>query len=77
MLPPAIVTTNERRVDGRGPPMALHTTPRTIGSASTVDARDVATGDSDASLMAALLRREPAAAETLYTRYASRIYGLD
>lgn len=56
--------------------MARHTTPRTIGSASTVDARDVATGDSDASLMAALLRREPAAAETLYTRYASRIYGL-
>jgi RNA polymerase sigma-70 factor (ECF subfamily) len=32
--------------------------------------------DVDASLMAALMRREPAAADALYTRYASRIYGL-
>ncbi len=33
-------------------------------------------GEADARLMAALLRREPAAADALYARYASRIYGL-
>src|SRR5574342_1153462 len=32
--------------------------------------------EADARLMAALLRKEPAAADALYTRYASRIYGL-
>jgi RNA polymerase sigma-70 factor, ECF subfamily len=32
--------------------------------------------EEDASLMAALLRKEPAAADALYARYASRIHGL-
>ncbi len=38
--------------------------------------RDTVPRDADASLMVALLRKEPAAADALYTRYASRIYGL-
>jgi RNA polymerase sigma-70 factor (ECF subfamily) len=38
--------------------------------------RDLAPGATDASFMTALLRREPAAAEALYARFASRIYGL-
>jgi RNA polymerase sigma-70 factor, ECF subfamily len=32
--------------------------------------------ETDASLMASLLRKEPAAADALYARYESRIYGL-
>ena len=32
--------------------------------------------EADASLVAALLRKEPGAADALYARYASRIYGL-
>jgi RNA polymerase sigma-70 factor (ECF subfamily) len=32
--------------------------------------------DAEAGLMAALVQKEPEAAETLYARYASRIYGL-
>src|SRR5512132_1986983 len=58
--------------------MALLTTPRapsqTLGKGRT--RRDTVPRDADASLMAALLRKEPAAADALYTRYASRIYGL-
>ncbi len=38
--------------------------------------RDETPSEADARLMAALLRREPAAADALYARYASRIYGL-
>jgi RNA polymerase sigma-70 factor (ECF subfamily) len=38
-------------------------------------ARDDGSRDADASLMAAFLRREPAAAAALYAKYASRIYG--
>jgi RNA polymerase sigma-70 factor (ECF subfamily) len=38
--------------------------------------REMAPEQTDASLMAALLRQEPAAANELYTRFASRIYGL-
>jgi DNA-directed RNA polymerase specialized sigma24 family protein len=37
---------------------------------------DTVPREADASLMVALLRKEPAAAEELYARYASRIYGL-
>jgi RNA polymerase sigma-70 factor, ECF subfamily len=37
---------------------------------------DATPSEGDASLMAALLRKEPSAADTLYARYASRIYGL-
>jgi RNA polymerase sigma-70 factor, ECF subfamily len=44
--------------------------------ASERNRRDEAPRMTDASLMAALLRQEPAAAEVLYARYASRIYGL-
>jgi RNA polymerase sigma-70 factor, ECF subfamily len=39
-------------------------------------ARDAASKDRDHELMAAFLRKEPAAADALYGRYASRIYGL-
>jgi RNA polymerase sigma-70 factor (ECF subfamily) len=38
--------------------------------------RDATPGEANASLIAALLRREPAAAQALYARYAPRIYGL-
>jgi RNA polymerase sigma-70 factor, ECF subfamily len=38
--------------------------------------RDATPRETDARLMAALLRKEPAAAEALHARYASRIYGL-
>jgi RNA polymerase sigma-70 factor (ECF subfamily) len=38
--------------------------------------RDEAAREADARLIAALLRKEPAAAEALHARYASRIYGL-
>ncbi|HEY2940442.1 MAG TPA: hypothetical protein VGJ27_11565, partial [Gaiellaceae bacterium] len=38
--------------------------------------RDATPREADASLMAALLRQESAAADALYARYASRIYGL-
>jgi RNA polymerase sigma-70 factor, ECF subfamily len=38
--------------------------------------RDATPSEADASFMAALLRKEPAAADALYARYASRIYGL-
>jgi RNA polymerase sigma-70 factor (ECF subfamily) len=38
--------------------------------------RDATPREADARLMAALQRQEPAAAEALYGRYASRIYGL-
>jgi RNA polymerase sigma-70 factor (ECF subfamily) len=38
--------------------------------------RDMVPRDGDASLMVALLRKEPDAADALYNRYASRIYGL-
>jgi RNA polymerase sigma-70 factor (ECF subfamily) len=37
---------------------------------------DMAPEETDASLMAALLRKERAAADELYARFASRIYGL-
>src|SRR6266508_4100461 len=58
--------------------MALLTTPNAprqfLGKGRT--RRDAVPRDADASLMVALLRKEPAAADALYTRYASRIYGL-
>jgi RNA polymerase sigma-70 factor (ECF subfamily) len=58
--------------------MALLTTPKapgqTLGKGWT--RRDTVPRDADASLMVALLRKEPAAADALYDRYASRIYGL-
>ena len=58
--------------------MALLTTPNAprqfLGKGRT--RRDAVLRDADASLMVALLRKEPAAADALYTRYASRIYGL-
>jgi len=38
--------------------------------------RDATRREADASLMASLLRKEPAAADALYARYAPRIYGL-
>jgi RNA polymerase sigma-70 factor, ECF subfamily len=38
--------------------------------------RDATRRGADASLMASLLRKEPAAADALYARYAPRIYGL-
>lgn len=38
--------------------------------------RDATRREADASLMASLLRKEPIAADELYARYASRIYGL-
>jgi RNA polymerase sigma-70 factor (ECF subfamily) len=37
---------------------------------------DAVPREADASLMASLLRKEPAAADALYARYESRIYGL-
>jgi RNA polymerase sigma-70 factor (ECF subfamily) len=58
--------------------MALLTTPKapsqTLGKGRV--RRDTVPRDSDASLMVALLRKDPAAADALYDRYASRIYGL-
>jgi RNA polymerase sigma-70 factor (ECF subfamily) len=58
--------------------MVLLTTPKaprqSLGTGRT--RRDTVPRDADASLMVALLRKEPAAADALYTRYASRIYGL-
>ncbi len=58
--------------------MALLTTPKAQGPSLARERtrRDAVAKDPDASLMAAFLRKEPAAAEALYTRYASRIYGL-
>jgi len=58
--------------------MALLTTPNTPRQflAKGRTRRDAVPRDADASLMGALLRKEPAAADALYTRYASRIYGL-
>jgi RNA polymerase sigma-70 factor, ECF subfamily len=40
------------------------------------DVAVVEPGEADANLMAAVLRKEPAAADAFYARYASRIYGL-
>jgi RNA polymerase sigma-70 factor, ECF subfamily len=58
--------------------MALPITPKapsqTLGKGRTRP--DTVQRDADASLMVALLRKEPAAADALYNRYASRIYGL-
>jgi RNA polymerase sigma-70 factor (ECF subfamily) len=41
-----------------------------------LDRRDATSPNPDATLMASLMRKEPAAAAALYARYASRIYGL-
>jgi RNA polymerase sigma-70 factor (ECF subfamily) len=58
--------------------MARFTSPRALGPsvARERNPRDATATEADASLMAALLRKEPAAADALYARYASRIYGL-
>jgi RNA polymerase sigma-70 factor (ECF subfamily) len=58
--------------------MALLTTPKAPGPSLAGEGshRDPMPREADASLMAALMRKEPAAADALYTRYASRIYGL-
>src|SRR5512132_1946067 len=58
--------------------MARFTSPRALGPsvARERNPRDATATEADASLMAALLRKEPAATEALYARYASRIYGL-
>jgi RNA polymerase sigma-70 factor, ECF subfamily len=58
--------------------MELLTTPKAIGpplgrGRTRADARPT---DTDADMMDAFLRKEPAAADALYARYASRIYGL-
>jgi RNA polymerase sigma-70 factor (ECF subfamily) len=44
--------------------------------ASDRNRRDATPREADAKLMAAVLRKEPAAADAFYVRYASRIYGL-
>jgi RNA polymerase sigma-70 factor (ECF subfamily) len=58
--------------------MALFTTAKALGPSLAREGsnRDPMPRDADASLMAALMRKEPAAGDALYTRYASRIYGL-
>lgn len=58
--------------------MALRTTPKTVGPSSDRGRTrpEVVQGDTDASVMGAFLRNEPAAAEEFYDRFASRIYGL-
>jgi RNA polymerase sigma-70 factor, ECF subfamily len=58
--------------------MALLTIPKAPRQSLGKDRTSIDTGprDEDASLMVALLRKEPAATEELYARYASRIYGL-
>jgi RNA polymerase sigma-70 factor (ECF subfamily) len=50
-------------------------TPEPSSAAKRTD-RDATPRETDARLVAALLRQEPAAADALYARYASRIYGL-
>jgi RNA polymerase sigma-70 factor, ECF subfamily len=64
-------TSNDVLVVEPGDPAA---SPRRLASAR--NRRDATPREADASLMAALLRKEPAAADALYRRYASRIYGL-
>src|SRR6266496_1979561 len=58
--------------------MQLLKTPEALGSLPGGGRirRDSGSRDTDASLMGALLLKDPAAAEALYARYASRIYGL-
>jgi RNA polymerase sigma-70 factor (ECF subfamily) len=58
--------------------MALFTIPKALGPSLARERtrRDATPRDADASLMAALLRKERSAADALYARYASRIYGL-
>jgi Sigma-70 region 2 len=58
--------------------MAAATTPTAVGPSLAREhaPRDVMPRDAEAGLMAALLQKEPEPAETLYARYASRIYGL-
>ena len=58
--------------------MARLTTPKGLGPSLSREHshRDAMPRDADASLMSALLRKERTAADALYTRYASRIYGL-
>jgi RNA polymerase sigma-70 factor, ECF subfamily len=58
--------------------MVILTNPKGLGpSVARERNRGEATSrEADAGLMAALLRKEPAAADVLYARYASRIYGL-
>ena len=64
-------------MEGIGP-LKLHTNPKAPGPSLVRERnrRDATPRDADANLMTALLRKEPAAADALYARYASRIYGL-
>jgi RNA polymerase sigma-70 factor (ECF subfamily) len=58
--------------------MALLTKPPAPASSSPRERRspDTAPGDTDENMMLAFLRKEPGAADALYDRFASRIFGL-
>jgi RNA polymerase sigma-70 factor, ECF subfamily len=56
--------------------MTVLTEPKPPEPTLAAECNRAATREVDARLMAALLRHESAAAEALYARYASRIYGL-